>query len=172
MTSVVAAMDHQFSLFLENALAAKRLGRRLGRIAENGDVILLYGDLGAGKTTLTQAIGGGLDVPVEQYISSPSFGLLHEYSGRIPLYHMDFYRLSGEEDVEGAGLIDYIGGPGLTVIEWPDRLGSLQPAERLDIELQAVGDTGRNCIFQPHGSSWKTRIRKLFADEDFIVSFS
>jgi tRNA A37 threonylcarbamoyladenosine biosynthesis protein TsaE len=69
-------------------------------------------------------------------------------------------------------LIDYIGGPGMTVIEWPDRLGSLQPVDRLDIELQAAGETERICIFQPHGSSWTLRIRQLFADEDFTTSFS
>ena len=75
----------------------------------------------AGKTTLTQSIAQGLEVPEDQYVSSPSFALLHEYPGRIPLFHLDCYRLAGEEDVEGAGLADYIGGPGLTVIEWPDR---------------------------------------------------
>ena len=165
-------MDKQFSLFLKNTLATKLIGRWLGRIARNGDVILLYGNLGAGKTTLTQAIGVGLDVPAGQYITSPSFALMHEYPGRIPLYHMDFYRLSGEEDVEGAGLIDYVGGPGLTIIEWPDRLGSLQPADRLDIELQAAGETERTCILRPHGLSWSARIEQLFSDKDFITSFS
>lgn len=165
-------MDQQFGLYLKNALATKRIGCRLGRIARNGDVILLHGDLGAGKTTLTQAIAVGLDVPAGQYITSPSFALMHEYPGRIPLYHMDFYRLSGEEDVEGAGLIDYVGGPGLTIIEWPDRLGSLQPADRLDIELQSTVETERTCIFRPHGSSWQARIEQLFADEDFTASFS
>ena len=165
-------MDQQFSLYLKNALATKRIGCRLGRIARNGDVILLHGDLGAGKTTLTQAIAVGLDVPAGQYITSPSFALMHEYPGRIPLYHMDFYRLSGEEDVEGAGLIDYVGGPGLTIIEWPDRLGSLQPEDRLDIELQSTGETERTYIFRPQGSSWQARIEQLFADEDFTASFS
>jgi tRNA threonylcarbamoyladenosine biosynthesis protein TsaE len=165
-------MDQQFSLFLKDTQATRQIGYRLGKIARNGDVILLHGDLGAGKTTLTQAIAVGLNVPAGQYVTSPSFALMHEYPGRMPLYHMDCYRLSGEEDVEGAGLIDYIGGPGLTVIEWPDRLGSLQPVDRLDIELQATGEMERICIFQPHGSSWTIRIRQLFADEDFTSSFS
>ena len=162
----------QFTLFLKNTQATEQIGYRLGKIARNGDIILLHGDLGAGKTTLTQAIAVGLNVPAGQYITSPSFALMHEYPGRIPLYHMDFYRLSGEEDVEGAGLIDYVGGPGLTIIEWPDRLGSLQPADRLDIELQTAGETERTCIFQPHGLSWSARIEQLFSDKDFITSFS
>jgi tRNA threonylcarbamoyladenosine biosynthesis protein TsaE len=165
-------MEQQFTLFLKDTQATKQIGYRLGKIARSCDVILLYGDLGAGKTTLTQAIAVGLDVPADQYVTSPSFALMHEYPGRIALYHMDFYRLSGEEDVEGAGLIDYVGGPGLAVIEWPDRLGSLQPADRLDIELQTAGETERICIFRPHGSSWTIRIKQLFADENFTIFFS
>ena len=168
----MAAESPRFTLTLKDVRDTARVGRRLGKIARSGDVILLHGDLGAGKTTLTQSIALGLDVPADQYVTSPSFSLMHEYPGRIPLYHMDCYRLSGEEDIEGAGLIDYIGGPGLAVIEWPDRLGSLQPADRLDIELQAAGETERTCIFQPHGSSWTTRIEQLFSDEDFTTSIS
>ena len=141
-----------------------RIGEQLGNLARPGDVILLHGDLGAGKTTLTRAIAAGLGVPPEQYVTSPSFALLHEYPGRIPLYHMDCYRLSGEDDVEGAGLIDYIGAPGLTVIEWPDRLGSLRPAERLDLTLEAEAGERRIFSFDPHGSSWKERIRSLLAE--------
>ena len=162
----------QFILALKNVRDTERIGRRLGKVALIGDVILLHGDLGAGKTTLTQAIAVGLDVPADQYVTSPSFALMHEYPGRIPLYHMDCYRLSGEEDIEGAGLIDYIGGPGLAVIEWPDRLGSLQPTDRLDIELKAKGETERTFIFRPHGLSWTTRIDQMFSDEEFTTSFS
>ncbi|MCI5143433.1 MAG: tRNA (adenosine(37)-N6)-threonylcarbamoyltransferase complex ATPase subunit type 1 TsaE [Candidatus Electrothrix sp. ATG1] len=117
-----------------------------------------------GKTTLTQCIAQGLEVPEDQYISSPSFALMHQYSGRLLLVHMDCYRLTGEEDIEGAGLTDYIGGSGLTVIEWPDRLGSLQPEERLDITLEAVDESVRNCVLQPHGASWESRIEALAKD--------
>ncbi|MCI5145159.1 MAG: tRNA (adenosine(37)-N6)-threonylcarbamoyltransferase complex ATPase subunit type 1 TsaE, partial [Candidatus Electrothrix sp. AR3] len=106
----------------------------------------------------------GLEVPTEQYVSSPSFALMHEYSGRIALFHLDCYRLSGEDDVEGAGLTDYIGGPGLTVIEWPDRIGSLCPAERLDITLEAVGEDARRCHLQPHGKNWVERLRLLHCE--------
>jgi len=158
----MAVESPQFSLVLKDVQDTARVGRLLGEIARQGDVILLDGDLGAGKTTLTQSIAVGLDVSPDQYVTSPSFALLHEYSGRIPLYHLDCYRLSGEDDIEGAGLIDYIGGPGLTVIEWPDRLGSLRPVNRLDIELKTVGETERTLIFRPHGSSWQSRVEQLF----------
>ncbi len=155
----------EFTLSLPDLQATERLGHQLGRIACNRDVILLHGNLGVGKTTLTQAIATGIGVPPDQYVTSPSFALLHEYPGRIPLYHMDCYRLSGEDDVEGAGLADYIGGSGLTVIEWPDRLGSLVPELRLVIELQAIADTERSCILRPHGASWTARIEQMVSSD-------
>ena len=129
-----------------------KFGRHLGRQARPGDVFTLTGDLGAGKTTLTQAIGQGLEVPGSCYITSPTFSLLHEYPGRIPLYHMDLYRLAGEEEMEELGFEDYIYGEGLTVIEWPDRLGGLMPEDRLDIELSIVSETARKVILTAYGS--------------------
>ena len=152
-----------YILSLPDLQSTEHLGQQLGKIANNGDVILLHGDLGVGKTTLTQAIATGLEVSPDQYVTSPSFALLHEYPGRIALYHMDCYRLTGEDDVEGAGLADYIGSSGLTVIEWPDRLGSLRPEQRLDIELQAIADMERSCVLRPYGASWITRIEKKFS---------
>lgn len=140
------------------------IGNILGRMAEPGDVILLHGDLAAGKTTLTQAIAQGLEVPDQQYVTSPSFALMHEYDGIIPLFHMDCYRLSGEDDIEGAGLADYIGTNGLAVIEWPDRLGSLCPPVRLDLTIASSGDQARVFTFSPHGDSWKQRIQQLAAE--------
>jgi tRNA threonylcarbamoyladenosine biosynthesis protein TsaE len=111
------------------------LGTVLGKIAEPGDVITLAGSLGAGKTALTQAIGRGLEVDPRIYITSPTFSLLHEYKGRIPLYHLDLYRLGSEEEIESLGFSEYFYASGLTVIEWPERLGTLMPEKRLHIEL-------------------------------------
>lgn len=129
-------------------------GRILGRIAVRGDVILLSGSLGAGKTALARAIASGLDVPEEWYVTSPTFSLLLEYPGRIPLYHMDCYRLRDEDDVEESGLMDYIVADGLTVVEWPDRLGGLTPAEHLEIRLHAAGEQWRRVEVIPHGRRW------------------
>lgn len=121
-------------------------GQKLGKLAVAGDVITLTGDLGAGKTTLTQAIALGLEVPQNCYITSPTFSLLHEYPGRIPLYHMDLYRLSTEEEIEELGFVDYIYGEGLTVIEWPDRLGCLMPEKRVDIEIFFTSELSRKIV--------------------------
>jgi len=140
---------------------SQALGVRLGALAEPGDVITLTGDLGAGKTTLTQAIGRGLEVPDTCYITSPTFSLLHEFPGRLPLYHMDLYRLGGEEELEYLGFEEYLYGKGLTVIEWPDRLGSYMPAVRLEIELIITGPTARLAILTPIGPAWEERLNRL-----------
>ena len=90
-------------------------GRRLGKLLRPGDVIALYGDLGAGKTTLTRGIADGLGLKAD--IHSPTFTLIHEHPGAIPLYHVDLYRLSSEDEVEALGLDEYLYGDGVTVLE-------------------------------------------------------
>lgn len=127
-------------------------GYQIGSVAQPGDIILLTGDLGAGKTTLTQAIGKGLQVPASCYITSPTFSLLHEYPGRIPLYHMDLYRLAGEEEIEELGFEEYIYGQGLTVIEWPERLGDLTPSDYLEIEIFSPTPETREITLTAHGT--------------------
>ena len=136
----------------------RSLGTVLGLISRLGDVILLTGDLGAGKTTLAQFIAEGLAVPAEYYVTSPSFALMHEYPGRITLYHIDCYRLSGEDDVEESGLMDYIVADGLTVVEWPDRLGNMVPAERLDIAISLAENDSRVVKITPYGECWQERM--------------
>lgn len=139
-------------LTLAGLAQTQAFGRQLGRLARPGDIILLTGDLGAGKTTLTQAIGTGLEVPDHCYITSPTFSLLHEYPGRIPLYHMDLYRLAGEEEIEELGFEEYIYGHGLTVIEWPERLGDLTPRDYLEIQLASPSPETRELTLIAHGA--------------------
>jgi len=138
---------------------AEKLGRHLGRLLVPGDVLLLSGDLGAGKTTLTQSIARGLEVPEEYYVTSPSFALMHEYPGRCPLYHIDCYRLSGEDDVESAGLLEYLETrTGVCVVEWPGRLGSLTPKNFLEIHILAVKEEQRKLTLVGHGPDWAQRV--------------
>jgi tRNA threonylcarbamoyladenosine biosynthesis protein TsaE len=143
---------------LEKTIA---LGEQLGKVAEPADIITLEGDLGAGKTALTQAIGRGLGIDPKIYITSPTFSLLQEYRGRLPLYHMDLYRLAGEEDVENLGFSEYFYGDGLTVIEWSERLGSLMPTERLHVHLMITGETSRNAQLTFHGSKWQKKVADI-----------
>lgn len=130
------------TLQLNTLAATKTLGIRLGELAEAGDIITLAGDLGAGKTTLTQFIGQGLEVPQSCYITSPTFSLLHEYPGRLPLYHFDLYRLS-EEEISELGFEDYLYGKGVSVVEWSERLGYLMPENRLHITLKHRDENSR-----------------------------
>ncbi len=137
------------------------LGKILGSAAEPGDVITLEGPLGAGKTTLTQAIARGLEVDPRLYVTSPTYSLLHEYQGRIPLYHMDLYRLAGEEEVESLGFVEYFSGNGLTVIEWPERLGTLAPSERLHVELAMAGEISRTVKLTGYGTRWQKKVADI-----------
>ncbi|MGW8193434.1 MAG: tRNA (adenosine(37)-N6)-threonylcarbamoyltransferase complex ATPase subunit type 1 TsaE [Desulforhopalus sp.] len=126
----------------------EKLGRLLGEHAEPGDVICLDGDLGAGKTALVQAIARGLAVPANCYVTSPSFAILHEYVGRLPLYHMDFYRLQGEEEIEDLGFEEYFYMEGITVIEWSRRAENILPKERLAITMVVNDDLSRTVTLE------------------------
>lgn len=145
-------MNPSVHLNLDNPAKTVHFGRHLGKQALAGDIFTLTGDLGSGKTTLTQAIGQGLAVPADCFITSPTFSLLHEYSGRLPLYHMDLYRLATADEVLELGFEDYLYGDGLTVIEWPDRLQDLMPADRLDIHLTWTCENSRLAVLTPYGN--------------------
>ena len=135
----------------------------LATVLAPGDVVVLQGELGAGKTTLTQYLARALGVGEEQYVASPSFALLHEYSGRLPVFHMDLYRLRDEEDVEAAGLPEYLEQQGVTIIEWPERLGSLAPAARLALHFRIEPDGTRRLTLKPWGKSWQQKLCRISA---------
>jgi tRNA threonylcarbamoyladenosine biosynthesis protein TsaE len=117
------------------------LGGRLGRAARPGDLICLWGDLGAGKTQLAKGFALGLGI--DATITSPTFILMAEYPGRIPLFHVDLYRLADAADALAGGVIDDRQADGLTVVEWPDRMGDVLPAARLDIRIEGSADEPR-----------------------------
>jgi tRNA threonylcarbamoyladenosine biosynthesis protein TsaE len=122
--------------------ATTALGLALADAARPGDVICLWGDLGAGKTHLAKAFGAGLGVA--DTITSPSFILMAEYAGRLPLFHIDLYRLSDAADALAGGLIDDRQAGGVTLVEWPERLGPALPSGRLDVVIEGAGDEPRS----------------------------
>jgi len=136
----------------------RTLGRIIGEQARPGQIVLLIGGLGAGKTTIIQAIGRGLDVDERYYITSPTFSILHEYPGRIPLYHMDFYRIIDEAELADLGIEEYFYGNGLCVVEWPERLGSLTPDNRLEIRIDITGESSRTATLAQQGSGWESML--------------
>ncbi len=106
---------------------------RIGSQLSPGDVVALIGDLGAGKTCLTQGIAQGVGVYQNQTVNSPSYILINEYEGKIPIYHIDLYRLERLEDIVALGLEDYLDGDGICVIEWADRMGELLPESHIRV---------------------------------------
>lgn len=149
------------SIYLTSVAKTRKFGIELGKAALPGDVICLDGDLGAGKTTLTQAIGVGLDIPDQNYITSPTFAILHEYRGRIPLYHMDFYRLTSSEEVEDLGFDEYFYSEGLTVVEWPRIASDLLPENRLYLTLSIIDEQSRKIVCDFGKSDWHRRLQFL-----------
>lgn len=133
--------DLEVTVVTQNADATQRLGAALARVAEPGDVIALSGDLGAGKTQLAKGFGAGLGIG--DTINSPSFVLMAEYDGRLHLFHQDLYRLRDASDAIAGGLVDDRQGEGVTVIEWPERMGDALPAARLEIRIAGSADDPR-----------------------------
>jgi tRNA threonylcarbamoyladenosine biosynthesis protein TsaE len=118
------------------------LGRRLALVAKPGDLVCLWGELGAGKTQLAKGFGAGLGVV--DTVNSPTFILMAEYpEGRLPLFHVDLYRLADATEALAGGVIDDRQSDGVTLVEWPDRLGPALPARRLDVVIDGEGDDPR-----------------------------
>jgi tRNA threonylcarbamoyladenosine biosynthesis protein TsaE len=128
-----------------------RLGRVLGEALEAGCVVGLIGDLGAGKTCFVKGIAYGINRVPEHDVTSPTFTILQEYEGNVPLYHFDAYRLAGAEDLATVGFEDYIGGEGVSVIEWADRIQETLPNECLLIHIKFVNENQRRFICRASG---------------------
>jgi tRNA threonylcarbamoyladenosine biosynthesis protein TsaE len=137
----------------------QKIGRRLGELALAGDVFLLVGGLGAGKTCLTQGIAWGLGI--QEYAASPSFVVIRELYGRLPLYHIDFYRLDHLEEIAELGLDDYLYGKGVSVVEWAEKGLSLLPEEHLLIEISYLSDSERSLKFKPGGKRYRQIVSQL-----------
>lgn len=131
----------ELEITTHNPEETSEIGVQIGKIAQAGDVILLVGNLGAGKTCLTQGIAWGLGI--DDYALSPSFVIMRELYGRLPLYHMDLYRLEHLEEVMDLGLDDYLYGKGVCAVEWADRALELLPTEYLLIEIDSEGNQRR-----------------------------
>jgi tRNA threonylcarbamoyladenosine biosynthesis protein TsaE len=119
----------------------RALGAALAAVARAGDVLCLSGDLGAGKTQLAKGFGSGLGV--HGIIASPSFVLMNEHLGRLPLFHLDLYRLRDAEEAAEDGLLDEREADGVTIIEWAERLGGARPRSRLDVTFRGAGEEPR-----------------------------
>ncbi|MCG8541892.1 MAG: tRNA (adenosine(37)-N6)-threonylcarbamoyltransferase complex ATPase subunit type 1 TsaE [Clostridia bacterium] len=128
----------------------QEIGYRLGKLVEKGDIICLTGDLGAGKTTLTKSIAKGLEVKGD--VTSPTFNIIKEYTGRLPVYHFDLYRIAHVDEMYDIGYEEYFYGSGVCIIEWASQIRELIPEEHLWIEIK-LGDTIDSREFYMRGTT-------------------
>jgi len=150
---------NRLKLITHSPEQTQQFGVRIGELALAGDIFFLVGALGAGKTCLTQGIAWGLDI--KEYALSPSFVIVRELYGRLPLYHIDLYRLDHIEEVAELGLDDYLYGHGVCVIEWAEKGLDILPAEHLLIQINYLSDTKRSFQLKPNGKRYVEITKKL-----------
>ena len=119
---------------LNSLRETEQFGEKLGKVLKKGDILCLNGDLGAGKTTLTKSIGLGLGV--EEYITSPTFSLINEYRGNLPVYHFDVYRLENVDELDDLGFDEYFFGEGVCIIEWAEKIENMLPKEIIVLSIE------------------------------------
>lgn len=156
------ASASEWTITLSSQAATEAFGRTIGQALTGGETLALSGELGAGKTALVRGIAAGLGAP-PQAVSSPTFVLIHEYHGRLPLVHVDLYRLRSEAEAESTGLQDYFHGLTVTAIEWADKFPALLPGDRLDIMLRHANPTTRTAHLAaqgPHSAQLLATLRR------------
>ena len=126
------------TLYTNSAEETIPLGKKIGSMLKKGDVLAMQGTLAAGKTTITKGIAQALDV--DDTITSPTFCLISEYEGKMPLYHMDVYRLEGTDDFINLGVEDMIYGRGVCIIEWSEKIMDELPSKTIIIKLEPEAD--------------------------------
>lgn len=159
-----------WSYLSENEEATETLGRTLAGLLVPGTVVALIGSLGAGKTRFVQAIATSLDVP-RRMISSPTFVLINEYSGRLPIYHFDSYRLQDPREFLDLGIEEYFEGQGICLIEWADRVREYLPETRVEVHIDILSMTARRFTCSARGAEPEMILDKLrFEMEQHRVS--
>ena len=145
-------------IYLENEQQTRDIGFKLGKLLTPKSVVCLIGDLGAGKTTMTQSLAQSLEV--DDYITSPTFTIVNEYEGRMPLYHFDVYRIGSSDEMYDIGYDEYINGDGVCIIEWENLIDDILPDEYLYIELK-YKDMSREMTLNPVGQKYEKIVEEL-----------
>ncbi len=147
-------------LVLNSRRETELIGTAIGQVLREGDVLALIGDLGAGKTALVHGIVSGLEAPPSS-VTSPTFMLMHRYHGRLPLTHMDLYRLRSPEEAEAIGFAEVFADNGVTVVEWADRFPSLLPSDRLEVLLAHRTVATRSVQFVAQGEGSRALLARI-----------
>jgi len=152
-------MVNEFSITSTSSEQTAILGTQIGSHSFPGLFIALYGELGAGKTCFTAGVASGLSIT--DTVSSPSYVIISEYEGEIPLYHIDLYRVGGRDEIEDLGYEEYFYGEGVTVVEWAERAAELLPPERIDVSIKFSGRDERTLHFRFIGESYRALFDSL-----------
>ncbi len=153
---------YKFEFFSNSPSATLSLGKKIGEHLPAGNIIALTGELGSGKTLLTRGICGGLDVPLKQ-VNSPTFVLVNEYQGRLPVFHIDLYRLEGVDDTFEIGITDYFTRAidGILIIEWAEKISSLLPPDILRVEIDIISERKRRIVLSTNHKKFADLFREL-----------
>lgn len=157
--------DSFFQVVSNNDKETHSWGKRLADFLKPGDVVALYGELGSGKTVFTQGVCAGLEV--HEYVTSPSFTLIQEYQGRLPVFHFDFYRLASEHEVEDLGVYSYWESEGVSLIEWADRGESFLPKDHISVKFDRFEENGKMMAKKrliSIGGSVNKKLKDLYRD--------
>lgn len=148
----------QFEIKTSSSEDTSQFASKLAEYLQPGDIIALEGDLGAGKTTFTKGLAKGLNI--KRTVNSPTFTIIKEYQGRLPLYHMDVYRVA--DALEDLGFDEYFEGDGVTVVEWAHLIQEQLPAELLTIYLYHEEQDRRKLVLVPKGRRYEDLCKELF----------
>lgn len=152
--------DRVLDIISHSVAQTQRLGVRLGQLARAGDVYCLEGELGTGKTSFVQGLGKGLGVT--EPIHSPTFILANEHrSGRLPLFHVDVYRVQGSDEAVGFGLDDYLSDDGVCVVEWAEKIRPVLPSEHLWLAFRHLGESKRGLLIEANGSRYEALLNEF-----------
>jgi len=154
-------IDNKLETTTRSADGTRKLGRAIGRLINQPLIIAMIGDLGSGKTALVQGLAIGLDVPVDYYITSPTFTLINEYPGRLPLYHADLYRLETVGDLEDVGLEELLYSQGVLAVEWADKLAQNLSGDYLILQFNIIDDDCRKIELIACGHNGNNLIKAL-----------
>ena len=136
-------------------------GAKLGKLLQGGEIVALIGDLGTGKTCFVRGVAQGLDVGSDVWIRSPTFTLINEYHGRLPVYHIDLYRVETRSHLEGLNLREYLYSDGVSLIEWFEHLPLGEVDERLELRMAYANGAKRELMFTAHGERYERIIESL-----------
>ena len=152
-----------FTTVTRSAAQTRALGKRLGRLLKGSEIIGLTGELGSGKTSFARGVAEGLDVGVEAWIRSPTFTLINEYDGRLPMYHIDLYRIGSPRELEELNLRDYFFSGGVSVVEWFEHLPEREVDEWLQVNFEHSNGNERRLTFTAHGRQYEEIVAALKA---------